>query len=146
MLLLHYNFIESHKLKRRAGNTFIILTSEIFLILRFFNFTEIFEFDAMDDPPARLDVVVHDSDIPNNETPIGQTEVNFVKNNLSDLGDMWVPLDGRFPQGHQPKLHLRIFLNNSRGTEVVMNYLEKMGKEVGKKVWVVQNLILGKVF
>ncbi|CAL5059677.1 unnamed protein product [Urochloa decumbens] len=95
---------------------------------------EIFEFDAMDDPPARLDVVVHDSDGPSNENPIGQTEVNFVKNNLSDLGDMWLPLDGRFPQGHQPKLHLRIFLNNSRGTEVVLNYLEKMGKEVGKKM------------
>nr|CAB3449242.1 unnamed protein product [Digitaria exilis] len=56
---------------------------------------EIFEFDAMDDPPARLDVVVHDSDGPSNEAPIGQTEVNFVKNNLSDLGDMWLPLDGR---------------------------------------------------
>ncbi|KAF8769645.1 hypothetical protein HU200_006245 [Digitaria exilis] len=95
---------------------------------------EIFEFDAMDDPPARLDVIVHDSDGPSNEAPIGQTEVNFVKNNLSDLGDMWLPLDGRFPQGHQPKLHLRIFLNNSRGTEVVLNYLEKMGKEVGKKM------------
>ncbi|KAJ1278398.1 hypothetical protein BS78_04G076600 [Paspalum vaginatum] len=95
---------------------------------------EIFEFDAMDDPPARLDVVVHNSDGPSNEIPIAQTEINFVKNNLSDLGDMWLPLDGRFPQGHQPKLHLRIFLNNSRGTEVVMNYLEKMGKEVGKKM------------
>lgn len=99
-----------------------------------FNSSEIFEFDAMDDPPARLDVVVHDSDGASNETPIGQIEVNFVKNNMSDLGDMWLPLDGRFPQGHQPKLHLRIFLNNSRGTEVVLNYLEKMGKEVGKKV------------
>ncbi|GJM90532.1 hypothetical protein PR202_ga06819 [Eleusine coracana subsp. coracana] len=95
---------------------------------------EIFEFDAMDDPPARLDVVVYDSDGTLKETPIGQTEVNFVKNNLSDLGDMWLTLDGRFAQGHQPKLHLRIFLDNSRGTEVVLNYLEKMGKEVGKKV------------
>ncbi|KAL6888307.1 hypothetical protein ACP4OV_009333 [Aristida adscensionis] len=95
---------------------------------------EVFEFDAMDDPPARLDVVVHDSDGPLDETCLGQTEVNFVKNNLSDLGDMWIPLDGRFAQGHQPKLHLRIFLDNSRGTEVVMNYLEKMGKEVGKKM------------
>jgi len=111
----------------------------ICLILLFFNSIEIFEFDAMDDPPARLDVVVHDSDGPSNETPIGQTEVNFVKNNLSDLGDMWLPLAGRFPQGHQPKLHLRIFLSNSRGTEVVLDYLEKMGKEVGKKVQVVQN-------
>uniref|UniRef100_A0A0D9VDF2 C2 and GRAM domain-containing protein n=1 Tax=Leersia perrieri TaxID=77586 RepID=A0A0D9VDF2_9ORYZ len=95
---------------------------------------EIFEFDAMDDPPARLDVVMHDSDGPSKENPIGQTEVNFLKNNLSDLGDMWLPLDGRFPQGCEPKLHLRIFLNNSRGTEIVMNYLAKMGKEVGKKM------------
>jgi hypothetical protein len=103
----------------------------IFLLL------EIFEFDAMDDPPARLDVVMYNSDGTLNETSIAQTEVNFVKNNLSDLGDMWLTLDGRFAQGHQPKLHLRIFLDNSRGTEVVMNYLEKMGKEVGKKVRVV---------
>ncbi|KAG8058424.1 hypothetical protein GUJ93_ZPchr0002g24143 [Zizania palustris] len=95
---------------------------------------EIFEFDAMDDPPSRLDVVVHDSDGPLKENPIGQAEVNFLKNNLSDLGDMWLPLDGRFPRGCEPKLHLRIFLNNSRGTEVVMNYLAKMGKEVGKKM------------
>ncbi|KAF0935320.1 hypothetical protein E2562_032028 [Oryza meyeriana var. granulata] len=95
---------------------------------------EIFEFDAMDDPPSRLDVVVHDSDGTFNENPIGQTEVNFLKNNLSDLGDMWLPLDGRFPQGCEPKLHLRIFLNNSHGTEIVMNYLAKMGKEVGKKM------------
>ncbi|CAM0946268.1 unnamed protein product [Alopecurus aequalis] len=95
---------------------------------------EIFEFDAMDDPPSRLDVVVHNSDGPVDETTIGRTEINFVKNNLSDLDDMWLPLDGRFAQGSEPKLHLRIFLNNSRGTEVVMNYLDKMGKEVGKKM------------
>ncbi|KAI4978212.1 hypothetical protein ZWY2020_014766 [Hordeum vulgare] len=95
---------------------------------------EIFEFDAMDDPPSRLDVVVHDSDGPVDDNTICRTEINFVKNNLSDLDDMWLPLDGRFAQGSEPKLHLRIFLNNSRGTEVVMNYLEKMGKEVGKKM------------
>uniref|UniRef100_A0ACD5YNW5 Uncharacterized protein n=1 Tax=Avena sativa TaxID=4498 RepID=A0ACD5YNW5_AVESA len=95
---------------------------------------EIFEFDAMDDPPSRLDVVVHNSDGPRDETTIGHTEINFVKNNLTDLGDMWLPLDGRFAQGSDPKLHLRIFLNNSRGSEVVMNYLDKMGKEVGKKM------------
>ncbi|XP_048538555.1 C2 and GRAM domain-containing protein At1g03370-like [Triticum urartu] len=95
---------------------------------------EIFEFDAMDDPPSRLDVVVHDSDGPLDDNAIGRTEINFVKNNLSDLDDTWLPLDGRFAQGSEPKLHLRIFLNNSRGTEVVMNYLEKMGKEVGKKM------------
>ena len=108
----------------------------------FLTLLEIFEFDAMDDPLSRLDVLVHNSDGPVDETTIGRTEINFVKNNLSDLDDMWLPLDGRFAQGSDPKLHLRIFLNNSRGTEVVMNYLDKMGKEVGKKVCVGHHLIL----
>ncbi|KAJ1260028.1 hypothetical protein BS78_10G200800 [Paspalum vaginatum] len=92
---------------------------------------EIFEFDAMDDPPSRMDVAIYDSSGP---CVIGHTEVNFLKNNLSDLTDIWLPLDGKCDQASNPKLHLRIFLNNSRGTEVVMNYLAKMGKEVGKKI------------
>ncbi|XP_062229202.1 C2 and GRAM domain-containing protein At1g03370-like [Phragmites australis] len=95
---------------------------------------EIFEFDAMDDPPSRMDIAIYDSSAPCNEAPIGHTEVNFLKNNLSDLTDIWLPLDGKCDQASNPKLHLRIFLNNSRGTEVVMNYLAKMGKEVGKKI------------
>ncbi|CAD6336339.1 unnamed protein product [Miscanthus lutarioriparius] len=92
---------------------------------------EIFEFDAMDDPPSRMDVAIHDS---SGQCVIGHTEVNFLKNNLSELTDIWLPLNGKCDQASNPKLHLRIFLNNSRGTEVVMNYLAKMGKEVGKKI------------
>ncbi|CAN6220845.1 unnamed protein product [Urochloa humidicola] len=92
---------------------------------------EVFEFDAMDDPPSRMDIAIYDSSGP---CIIGHTEVNFLKNNLSDLTDIWLPLDGKCDQASNPKLHLRIFLNNSRGTEVVMNYLAKMGKEVGKKI------------
>jgi hypothetical protein len=95
---------------------------------------EIFEFDAMDDPPSRMDIAIYDSSGSCNEAPIGHTEVNFLKNNLSDLTDIWLTLDGKCDQASNPKLHLRIFLNNWRGTEVVMNYLAKMGKEVGKKV------------
>ncbi|KAK3134067.1 hypothetical protein QOZ80_6AG0544620 [Eleusine coracana subsp. coracana] len=95
---------------------------------------EVFEFDAMDDPPSRMDIAIYDSSGPCNEVPIGHTEVNFLKNNLSDLTDIWLTLDGKCDQASNPKLHLRIFLNNSRGTEVVMNYLAKMGKEVGKKI------------
>ncbi|AQK57895.1 C2 and GRAM domain-containing protein [Zea mays] len=34
---------------------------------------------------------------------------------------------------HRTKLHLRIFLNNSKGTGMVTEYLSKMEKEVGKK-------------
>ncbi|KAM3212612.1 hypothetical protein ACQJBY_065584 [Aegilops geniculata] len=92
---------------------------------------EIFEFDAMDDPPSRMDVAIHDSN-QLDEAPIGHAEVNFLKSNLSDLMDIWVPLDGKCDPASNPKLHLRIFLNNSRGTEVVLNYLAKMGNEVDK--------------
>ncbi|CAM0910069.1 unnamed protein product [Alopecurus aequalis] len=94
---------------------------------------EIFEFDAMDDPPSRMDVAIHDSNRSDGD-PVGHAEVNFLKNSLSDLTDVWVPLDGKCDPESNPKLHLRIFLNNSRGTEVVLNYLSKMGKEVGKKI------------
>ena len=96
-------------------------------------FLETFEFDAMNYPPSRMDVAIYDSNRSDGD-PVGHTEVNFLKNSLSDLTDVWVPLDGKCDPASNPKLHLRIFLNNSRGTEVVMNYLSKMGKEVGKKV------------
>ncbi|KAJ6991843.1 hypothetical protein NC653_015250 [Populus alba x Populus x berolinensis] len=96
---------------------------------------EIFEFDAMDDPPSVLDVEVYDFDGPFNEAmSLGHTEINFVKSNLSDLADVWVPLQGKLAQACQSKLHLRIFLNNTRGSNVVKEYLSKMEKEVGKKI------------
>uniref|UniRef100_A0ACD6AGE2 Uncharacterized protein n=1 Tax=Avena sativa TaxID=4498 RepID=A0ACD6AGE2_AVESA len=48
---------------------------------------EIFEFDAMDDPPSRMDVAIHDSNVSDGD-PIGHAEVNFLKNSLSDLIDI----------------------------------------------------------
>ncbi|XP_008803167.1 C2 and GRAM domain-containing protein At1g03370-like [Phoenix dactylifera] len=96
---------------------------------------EIFEFDAMDDPPSMMDVDVYDFDGPFDEaTSLGHIEINFVKSNLSELADIWIPLQGKLAQACQSKLHLRIFLNNTRGTEVVREYLTKMEKEVGKKI------------
>ncbi|CAM8887558.1 unnamed protein product [Rhodiola kirilowii] len=96
---------------------------------------EIFEFDAMDEPPSVLDVEVFDFDGPFDEAKsLGHAEVNFVKTNISDLADVWVPLKGKLAQACQSKLHLRIFLNDSRGSDVVKNYLSKMEKEVGKKI------------
>jgi len=53
---------------------------------------------------------------------------------LTDLGDVWIPLQGKLAQACQSKLHLRIFLNNTRGSNIVKEYLTKMEKEVGKKV------------
>ncbi|MQL67970.1 hypothetical protein Taro_000238 [Colocasia esculenta] len=96
---------------------------------------EIFEFDAMDDPPSTMDVDVYDFDGPFDEaTSLGHAEINFVKCNISDLADLWIPLEGKLAQACQSKLHLRIFLNNTRGTEVVKEYITKMEKEVGKKI------------
>ncbi|XP_043815138.1 C2 and GRAM domain-containing protein At1g03370 isoform X3 [Manihot esculenta] len=96
---------------------------------------EIFEFDAMDEPPSVLDVEVYDFDGPYDDiTSLGHTEINFVKSNVSDLSDVWIPLRGKLAQACQSKLHLRIFLNNTRGNNVVQEYLNKMEKEVGKKI------------
>lgn len=96
---------------------------------------EIFEFDAMDDPPSTLDVEVYDFDGPFDEAvSLGHAQINFVKTNISDLGDAWVPLEGKLAQACQSKLHLRIFLNNTRGSNIVKEYLTKMEKEVGKKI------------
>ncbi|KAF6145125.1 hypothetical protein GIB67_013476 [Kingdonia uniflora] len=96
---------------------------------------EIFEFDAMNEPPSMLDVEVFDFDGPFDEaTSLGHTEINFVKSNLSNLADIWVPLQGKLAQPCQSKLHLRIFLTNTISNNIVENYLAKMEKEVGKKI------------
>ncbi|KAE7995192.1 hypothetical protein FH972_000019 [Carpinus fangiana] len=96
---------------------------------------EIFEFDAMNEPPSVMDVEVYDFDGPFDEaTSLGHAEINFLKSNISDLADVWVPLQGKLAQACQSKIHLRIFLNNTRGGNVVKEYLSKMEKEVGKKI------------
>lgn len=100
-----------------------------------FVFSEIFEFDAMDKPPSTLDVEVCDFDGPfDDATSLGHAEINFVKTNIADLADLWIPLQGKLAQACQSKLHLRIFLDNTRGGNAVEDYLSKMEKEVGKKV------------
>jgi len=106
-------------------------------------FTEIFEFDAMDDPPSVMDVEVYDFDGPFDATTcLGHAEINFLKVNISDLADIWVPLEGKLASACQSKLHLRIFLDNTRGGNVAKDYLSKMEKEVGKKVCNVKEISL----
>ncbi|CAJ1941552.1 unnamed protein product [Sphenostylis stenocarpa] len=96
---------------------------------------EIFEFDAMDDPPSVLDVDVYDFDGPFDEvTSLGHAEINFLKTNISDLADIWISLEGKLAHACQSKLHLKIFLNNTRRGDVVKHYISKMEKEVGKKI------------
>lgn len=82
-----------------------------------------------------LEVEVYDFDGPFSEpTCLGNAEINFLKSNMSDLADIWIPLKGKLAQACQAKLHIKIFLNNTRGSNVVKEYLAKMEKEVGKKV------------
>ncbi|GAB2299000.1 hypothetical protein Dimus_033076 [Dionaea muscipula] len=89
----------------------------------------------MDEPPSVLDVEVFDFDGPFDEaTSLGHAEINFLKANVSDLADVWVPLQGKLAQPCQSKLHLRIFLDNTRGGNAVRHYLDKMEKTVGKKI------------
>lgn len=110
-------------------------------------FAEIFEFDAMDDPPSVLDVVVYDFDGPFDEAAsLGHAEINFLKANIADLADIWVPLEGKLALACQSKLHLRIFLDNTRGGNVAKDYLSRMEKEVGKKVLKVKALIFSVLY
>lgn len=96
---------------------------------------EIFEFDAMDEPPSVLEVEVFDFDGPfDAATSLGHAEINFLKANISELSDVWIPLQGKLALAWQSKLRLRIFLDDTRGGNAVRDYLEKMEKEVGKKI------------
>ncbi|KAK4386770.1 C2 and GRAM domain-containing protein [Sesamum angolense] len=67
-------------------------------------------------------------------TSLGRAEINFLKSNFSDLSDIWIPLQGKLGQAFESKLHLKIFLNNTKGNNVVKDYIAKMEKEVGKKI------------
>ncbi|KAF5476729.1 hypothetical protein F2P56_003438 [Juglans regia] len=109
-------------------------TSSVKLQTRDPQWNEILEFDAMEEPPSVLDVEVFDFDGPFDQaTSLGHAEINFVKQPSTELADMWVPLEGKLAQSSQSKLHLRMFVDNNKGVEMIREYLTKMEKEVGKK-------------
>lgn len=96
---------------------------------------EIFEYDATEEPPSVMDVEVFDFEGPFAEaTSLGFAEINFLKFTPQELNDLWIPLQGRLAQACQSKLHLRIFLTNTKGPDVITQYITKMEKEVGKKI------------
>lgn len=89
----------------------------------------------MDDPPSVMDIDVYGFDGPFEEAALlGHAEVNFVKSNLSDLSDMCIALQGKLAQACQSRVHLRIFLDNTKGNDIVKQYHDKVEREVGKKV------------
>lgn len=96
---------------------------------------EILEFDATEEPPSVVDVEVFDFDGPFDQAvSLGHAEINLLKHSSTELADMWVPLEGKLAQACQSMLHLRIFLDNNNGVDTIKEYLNKMEKEVGKKL------------
>ncbi|XP_051134858.1 C2 and GRAM domain-containing protein At1g03370-like [Andrographis paniculata] len=96
---------------------------------------EFFEYDAMDEPPSLLEVEVFGFSGPFAEAKsIGRAEINFLNSNFSELSDMWIPLGREMEFGCEPKLHVRIFLENTKGDDAVKDYTTKMEKMVGKKM------------
>ncbi|KAK7338462.1 hypothetical protein VNO77_19072 [Canavalia gladiata] len=64
-------------------------------------------FDAMEDPPFMLDVEFYDFDGPfDKAASLGHAEINSLKTNISDLADIWVPLEGKLALAYHSKLHL----------------------------------------
>ncbi|ONM16711.1 C2 and GRAM domain-containing protein At5g50170 [Zea mays] len=99
---------------------------------------EIMEFGAMEEAPAVLDVEVFNFVGPFGVAiSIGHAEINFLKHTSVELADIWVPLQGKLAQTCKSRLHLRVFLENTKGPETTMReYMSKMEKEVGKKLHV----------
>ncbi|KAL6650901.1 hypothetical protein ACP70R_009826 [Stipagrostis hirtigluma subsp. patula] len=116
----------------------ITRTSSVQLQTQEPQWNEIMEFDAMEEPPAVLDVEVFNFDGPFDlAISLGHAEINFLKHTSVELADIWVPLEGKLAQTCQSRLHLRVFLENTKGPETSMReYLNKMEKEVGKKLHV----------
>lgn len=82
-----------------------------------------------------MDVEVLDYDGPFAEAEsLGHAEINFLKKSPGDLSDFWIPLSGKNARAHGSKLHLRVFLTNTRDGDALPDYLERVEREVGLKV------------
>ncbi|XP_021888862.1 C2 and GRAM domain-containing protein At5g50170 isoform X3 [Carica papaya] len=96
---------------------------------------EILEFDSMEELPSVLNMEVFYFDGPFDQAAsLGHAEINFLKYKSDELADLWVSLEGRLSQSFASKLHLRIFLDNKKGVEMIKEYLTRMGREIGKKL------------
>lgn len=97
---------------------------------------EVYEFDATEDPPSTLDIEVFDYDGPFSEAEsLGHTAINFLKTKSNDYADVWLPLNGKHAQSHASKLHVRVLLRNTKDGDVQPEYINKVEKEAGTKVF-----------
>ncbi|XP_024372049.1 C2 and GRAM domain-containing protein At1g03370 isoform X2 [Physcomitrium patens] len=91
---------------------------------------EVFEFDATEDPPSTMDVEVFDYDGPFSDAEsLGHAEINFLKQSPEDLADFWISLSGKCARTHGSRLHLRVFLTNTKQSDALPEYLERVQKE-----------------
>lgn len=82
-----------------------------------------------------MDIEVFDYDGPFSEAEsLGYAEINFLKQSAGKLADFWLPLEGNSARANGAKLHLRVFLSNTRDTDALPEYLERVEREVGLKV------------
>lgn len=89
-----------------------------------------------------MDVEVFDYDGPFSEPEtLGHAEINFLRKSLVDLSDFWIPLDGKAARANGSRMHLRIFLSNTRDSDALPDYLERVEREVGLKVCILLSLI-----
>lgn len=83
-----------------------------------------------------MDVEVFDYDGPFSEAQsLGHAEVNFLKQSPGQMADFWLPLSGKSARVNGSKLHLRVFLTHTRDTDALPEYLERVEREVGLKVF-----------
>eukprot|EP00850_Spirogloea_muscicola_P005882 SM000027S09663 [mRNA] locus=s27:621504:627334:+ [translate_table: standard] len=95
---------------------------------------EILEFDAMDDAPSTLSLEVFDYEGPFAQAEsLGRAEVNFLKLSAEALGDLWLPLEGRRAKAAGSKIHLRLFLTNTRDGELLQPLMQRVEKEIVKR-------------
>ncbi|KAH9308298.1 hypothetical protein KI387_036209, partial [Taxus chinensis] len=96
---------------------------------------EVLEFDATEDAPSTMDIEIFDFEGPFSEAEsLGHGEINFLKQSSEELADLWVQLEGKHARLHGSKLHLRIFLTNTKDSDLVTHYIQKVEKKVGKKI------------
>jgi len=97
--------------------------------------TEVFEFDATEEAPSTMYIEVFDFEGPFSEAEsLGYAEINFLKQSSEELADLWVQLEGNHAWSQESKLHLRICLTNTQESDSIAYYIQRVEKEVGKKV------------
>jgi hypothetical protein len=65
---------------------------------------------------------------------VGHAEINFLKKSPEDLADLAVYLQGKHARASGAKIHLRVVLVNTKEATSAVDYIQKVEKEVGRKV------------